>query len=108
MYRGVEAGITSTLVGGFGAYYAERYLDHNFPELGGPRTTLGGGADADDDDDDDELSDYEAFRRAVRRAIRGSVSSLVGVTISQPFTGEKTLAAARNARRRHRRRLQCS
>lgn len=78
MYRGAEAGVVGTVIGGFGAYYAEKYLDAYYPEVGGRQENL--------EKADDELTNYESFRVHLRHAIRRSITSTIGVTITHPFT----------------------
>ncbi|KAI6180623.1 hypothetical protein M3Y98_00740800 [Aphelenchoides besseyi] len=77
LYRGVEAGFTGTLVGGFASYYFERYLDVHYPEVGGKPEFV--------NKDEEDLSHYESFRNQLRIAIRRSLSVSVGVTLTQPF-----------------------
>lgn len=79
LYRGVEAGLVGTIVGGFGAYYAEKYLDAHYPDVGGKNE--------DTDKKDEELDNYASFRVHLRHAIRRTISSSIGVTITHPFTG---------------------
>jgi len=78
LYRGAEAGLVGTVAGGFAAYYSEKYLDAHYPEIGGSKLN--------DDKKDDELSNYESFRVHLRHAIRRSISSSIGITVTHPFT----------------------
>lgn len=79
LYRGAEAGLVGTVIGGFGAYYAEKYLDEHYPEIGGKKENL--------DKKDDDLAHYESFRVHLRHAIRRTITSSIGVTVTHPFTG---------------------
>jgi carrier protein len=78
LYRGAEAGLAGTILGGFAAHYTEKYLDTHYPDVGGRKENL--------DKKDEDLSNYESFRVHLRYAIRLSISTTVGVTVTHPFT----------------------
>ncbi|KAI6183377.1 Mitochondrial carrier-like protein 2 [Aphelenchoides bicaudatus] len=78
LYRGAEAGVVGTVLGGFASHYAEKYLDTYYPDVGGRKDNL--------DKKDDELTNYESFRVHLRYAIRLSISTTVGVAVTHPFT----------------------
>jgi hypothetical protein len=79
LYRGAEAGLVGTLAGGFGAYYAEKYLDTHYPDVGGEKLY--------EFLKDEDLTHYESFRVHLRHAIRRSITSSVGIAITHPFMG---------------------
>lgn len=68
-----------TIAEGFASFYTERYLDIYHPDLGGAKPNAS--------KKDDELSNYASFRVHLRHAIRRSISTTIGITISRPFAG---------------------
>jgi len=78
IYRGVEAGILSTVVGGMTSYYAIKYLDEHYKDVGGAPENVG--------IPEDQLSDYDSFRVHFRQAIRDTIGKAAGAVVAHPFT----------------------
>lgn len=90
LFTGIDAAIASLVVSGTSTFatnlvvldikifnFKFQYLDRYYPELGGARL---------EEKDEVEISDHYSARLQVRKAIRHSVSSLVGTIVSRPFT----------------------
>lgn len=77
LYTGLDSALLSFVIGGWAAHSATKYIDKNYPEIGGSNEF--------DGKEEKELTDHESFRRMIRAGIRDSVVRTFAVACSRPF-----------------------
>jgi carrier protein len=77
LFTGFDAAIAALVVGGTASFATQLYIDRYFPSLGG---------DPLEDKEEHEIDDHYSAQLQVRKAVRKTVSQLVGTIISRPFT----------------------
>uniref|UniRef100_A0AAF5Q3I7 Uncharacterized protein n=1 Tax=Wuchereria bancrofti TaxID=6293 RepID=A0AAF5Q3I7_WUCBA len=78
LYTGIDASIVSQFTSGLIDLATNVYMDRHYSEIGGKPINL--------DKEESEMSDTESMRRALRFAIRESISRTAATIVSRPFT----------------------